>query len=90
MYRAEKFLCPIVLFFLQRILIAVFANLYSHSDIGIRHIGCRRGSWLCLAPAVQPLALDNRGEILIADIQIHIAVDAVNLALFRGVSNRAY
>jgi len=42
MYRAEKSLCPIVLFFLQHTLIAVFADLYSHSDIGIRHIGRRR------------------------------------------------
>ena len=35
-----------------------------------------------LPPAIQPLTLDNGREILIADIQIHIAVDTCNLALF--------
>ena len=34
-------------------------------------------------PAVQSLALDDGREILIADIQIHIAVDTCNLALLR-------
>ena len=45
---------------------------------------CRR---ICqgflLAVSIQPLTLDNGREILIADIQIHITVDASDLALLR-------
>ena len=37
-----------------------------------------------LAVAIQPLALDNRGKILVADIEIDIAIDAVHAA-FLGV-----
>ena len=45
---------------------------------------CRR---ICqgflLAVSIQTLTLDNGRKILIADIQIHIAVDTSNLTLFR-------
>ena len=40
MYRAEKFLCPIVLFFLQRILIAVFAKADMVSSTFVAFILC--------------------------------------------------
>ena len=83
MYRAEKYLCPIVLLLHKRALVSVIADLDGsrHGDIG--PIGCRRGSWLYLAPAIQPFALDNCRKILIADVKIHIAVDTCNLALLR-------
>ena len=81
MYRAENFLCPIVLFFLKRTLVGVVADLEGSGHSGIGLIGCRRGSWLCLAPAIQPLTLDNGREILIADVKIHIAADTVHTPL---------
>lgn len=65
---------------LQCTLVAVLANLHSHGNIGIRYIGRRCRS---LPPAIHPLTLDNGREILIADIQIHIAVDTCNLALLK-------
>ena len=81
MYRAENYLCPIVLLLHKRALVGVRADFDGSGHGGIGLIGCRRGSWLCLAESVQPLTLDNGREILIADIQIHITVDASDLAL---------
>jgi len=81
MYRAENYLCPIVLLLHKRALVGVRADFDGSGHGGIGLIGCRRGSWLCLAPAVQPLAFDSSREILIADIKIHITVDASNLAI---------
>ena len=67
MYRAENYLCPIVLLLHKRALIGVVADSDGscHGRIGL--IGCRSGSWLCLAPAVQPFALDDRRKVLVAD-----------------------
>ena len=81
MYRAEKILCPIVLLLHKRALVSVIADLDGsrHGDIWL--IGCRRGSWLCLAPVIQPFAPDNCREILVADVQIDVAVDAIHTSL---------
>ena len=82
MYRAENYLCPIVLLLHKRALVGVRADLDGSRHGGIGLIGCRRGSWLCLAESVQPLTLDNGREILIADIQIHITVKAYFLSAY--------
>ena len=64
MYRAENYLCPIVLFFLERTLVGVRADFDGSGHGGIGRIGCRRGTRLHLSPSVQPLALDSSLEIL--------------------------
>ena len=82
MYRAENYLCPIVLLLHKRALVGVRADLDGSGHSGIGLIGCRRGTWLSLAESVQPLTLDNGREILIADIQIHITVKAYFLSAY--------
>ena len=67
MYRAENYLCPIVLLLHKCALVSVIADLDGSGHGGIGLIGRRRGSWLCLAPAVQPFALDDRRKVLVAD-----------------------
>ena len=84
MYRAENYLCPIVLLLHKRALVGVRADFdgSGHGGIGliIGFVRCRHRSF---PPAVQTLALDNGREILVADIQIHIAVDTVYTSLLR-------
>ena len=62
--------------FHKRSLVSVIADGDSNCG-GIQYIGRRRGRF---RPAVQSLILDDCEKILVADIQIHIAVDACNLA----------
>ena len=83
MYRAENYLCPIVLFFLERTLVGVRSDLDGSGHGGVLLIlGFVKHRCRSLPPAIQPLILDNGREILIADIQIHITVDASDLAFF--------
>ncbi len=66
---------------LQRTFVALLADLHGHGNISIRHIGHRRGSRLSLAVPVQPLALDDGREVLVADVQIDVAVDTIHASL---------
>ena len=83
MYRAENYLCPIVLLLHKRALVGVVAD-FDGSCHGavlliIGFVRCRHRSF---PPAVQPLTLDNGREILVADIQIHITVKAYFLSAY--------
>ncbi len=82
MYRAENYLCPIVLLFHKRALVGVRADLDGSRHGGILLIlGFVRRRCRSLPLAIQPLTLDDGRKILIADIQIDVAVDAIYTAL---------
>ena len=90
--RAEKNPCPSCgLSFYERTLVGLVADLHGHSSglavCGRLRIRYRRGIRR-LAPAVQPIALDDGREILIADIEVNIAGNAVHLALFAVLPHR--
>lgn len=63
------------------VLLAAYSNLDRDAVIGSRHRRIRQN--FLLAVAIQFLRPDDRGEILVTDVQINIAADACDLALFR-------
>ena len=66
----------------QRAAVIVIADLHGHSNGGLLRNIRRRRRLRRFSVAVQPLCLDHCRIILVADIQIHITGDTVNLALF--------
>ena len=63
------------LFSFPAVLLAVNSDLNGNAVLRSRRRRIR-----LLAVAVQPLCPDDRGKVLVADIQINIAVDAVHAA----------
>ena len=81
MYSCRSFLRQLDSSLIQFAAILLTVHSYLDSDTVIRSSNRRIRKIFLLAESVQSLILDDCGKILVADIQIHIAVDACNLAL---------